>query len=81
MFKPLNDRVLIEPIEVQEQTSFGLVLAEAAKERPATGIVVVGSKTIKKGVKVAFSKYGYDEIELDKKTYYVVSETNILGIF
>lgn len=80
MFKPLNDRVLIEPDEVENTTSFGLIL-DKSKEKPSTGIVVVGNKEIKKGARVLFSKYGYDEAEIKGKLYYVVSVANILGIF
>lgn len=80
MFKPINDRILIEPDPTREETSFGLVLPEA-KDKPVTGLVVVGSKKIPKGKKVLFSKYGFDELVHGKKTYYVVSEANVLGLF
>lgn len=80
MFKPLNDRLLIQPDETTNETEFGILLA-SAKERPVTGVVVVGTKLAKKGDKVLFSKFGYDEIEIEKTQYYVVPEASLLGIF
>jgi len=81
MFKPLNDRVLIKPDEVKDTTESGIVLLDNQKEKPVKGVVVVGGKLVKKGDKVLFSKFGYDEVELDKKIHYVVSESTLLGIF
>lgn len=79
--KPLNNRILVEPTETVTKTEYGLVLAEGVSEKPTTGIVVIGNHTVKKGDKVLFSKFGYDEVIVDKKTLYVISEQNILGVF
>ena len=88
-----RDRVVIEPTMPESVTSFGLIIPEtASKEKPETGIVVaVGpGKTsdngslvaigVSVGDKVMFNKYGYDEVKVNGKEYYIVSEQNILAI-
>lgn len=81
MFRPLNGRVLIKPDEDMTEATYGIVLPDSAKEKPATGVVVVGGEQVSEGDRVVFSKFGYDEVEVDKVTYYAVSETLVLGIF
>lgn len=56
----------------------GLILNE---EKPTTGVVVLGNKVVKKGKRVLFSKFGYDEVVVDNETFYIVSEPNILAIY
>lgn len=80
MFKPLNERVLVLPEEIPQTTEFGFVLS-SKDEKPVVGTVVVGNKLVKKGQHILFSKFGYDEVTIDKTTYFVVSDFNILGIF
>jgi len=73
----------------------GIIIPDSAKkEKPEQGIVIAvgagkwdedGEKRIpmevKDGDRVIFSKYGYDEVKLDNKEYFIVSESSILGIF
>ena len=94
IIKPLSDRVLIEPISVEEKTKFGIILPEAAeKERPEQGkVIAVGSgkvvpelgKRISMSVKVGdivlFTKYGPNEIKVDGKEYLIAREEDILAI-
>ncbi len=81
-FKTLNNRVLVQPDEVNEKTSTsGIIIASKEEEHPVTGIVVVGNEDVKEGDKILFSKFGYDEVEIEGKKHYVVSDFNILGIF
>lgn len=73
----------------------GIIIPDSAKpqERPEQGIVIaVGpgkwnedgdgrvAMSIKEGDRIVFPRYGYDEITLEKKDYYIVSESSILGI-
>lgn len=79
MFRPLNNRILAEPEEKKEkQTASGFILLD--EEKPLTGIVIVGNKDVKKGDKIIFSKFGYDEVKIDGKAYYIISDFNVLGI-
>jgi chaperonin GroES len=72
----------------------GIIIPDTAKkEKPEQGVVIAvglgkwdedGEKRIPMEVKVSdrviFSKYGYDEIKIDNKEYFIVSENSILGI-
>ncbi len=94
-FRPAGDRVLIRPQDVvDEKSPAGIIIPDTArKEKPERGTIVAvgeGKRTDKGDVlpvryqvgdNVMFSKYGYDEIEIDDTEYYVVSESNILGVF
>ncbi|MBI3638453.1 co-chaperone GroES [Candidatus Wolfebacteria bacterium] len=92
-FKPLSNRLFIEPIEEDKTTKSGIVLPETAdKEKPIRGkIVAIGpgklsdkSERIPMSVKVGdivlFKKYGPDEIEIENKKYLVGDEDDILAI-
>lgn len=73
----------------------GIIIPDTAKkEKPEQGIVIAvgagkwnedGDKRlaleVKVGDKVIFSKYGYDELKIDNKEYFIVAESSILGIF
>jgi len=92
--KPLADRVLVEPSDVEKsKTSGGIIIPDTAKEKPQEGMVVaVGpGKTdengkpikmyVKVGNKVLYSKYGGTEIKFEDKEYLIMSESDILAIF
>lgn len=79
MLKPLNNRIVIKPVKDTE-TASGFILVEG-KEKPVKGIVVVGNDLVKEGDKILFSRFGYDETEVDGETYYVVSSMSVLAIF
>ncbi|MBM7624053.1 co-chaperone GroES [Sporohalobacter salinus] len=91
--KPLGDRVVIQDIEVEEETTeSGIVLPDSAQEEPQEGeVVAVGegkkldsgerlSMDVSKGDKVIYGKYAGTEIEYDGEEYLVVSEKDILAI-
>lgn len=84
--KPLDDRVLVEPLASEEKTSSRIIIPDTAKEKPRTGLVVaVGTdedlqEKIKVGNKVLFAKYGGDEIEMDGKDYRILQRSDILAI-
>ncbi len=92
--KPLNDRVVIEPLKEEKgKTKSGLYLPETAnKERPEQGkVIAVGpgklsekgehiKMGVKKGDTVLFTKYGPNEIKVDGKEYLIAREEDILAI-
>lgn len=91
MIKPLGDRVLVEPIEQEETTSFGIVLPDSAKEKPQEGkVIAVGNGAVKDGARVAlevkegdkvlFSKYAGTEIKYEGKEYLIMKESDIHAI-
>jgi chaperonin GroES len=93
--KPLGDRVLVEALGPDEKKSkSGIIIPDTVnKERGEQGKVIAvgaGRKTddgkiiplsVKKGDTIIFSKYGPDEIKLDGKEYFIISESNILAIY
>jgi len=85
--KPFEDRVLVEPEDMQEtRTKSGLIIPDTAKEKPRTGRVVeVGTdeelaEHIKPGDKIVFAKFTGDEIEFDDVKYLIVSKGDILAV-
>ncbi|CUS76603.1 chaperonin GroES [Candidatus Kryptobacter tengchongensis] len=85
--KPLDDRVLVEPLEeVESRTSSGIIIPDTAKEKPRIGIVIaVGTdedlqSKIKEGDKILFAKYGGEEIEMNGKEYRIISRSDILAV-
>jgi len=91
--KPLNDKVIVKPIEKKEQTKFGIVLPETAeKEKPEKGeVIAVGPgkllengqrsiMSVKVGELVLFKKYSPDEIKIDQDEYLVIDESDIIGV-
>lgn len=78
---PLNHRILVKPDELNDKTKSGIILVKETKEKPTTGTVVIENHMVKKGEKVLFSKFGYDEVVVEGQLLYVISEQNILGVF
>jgi chaperonin GroES len=90
--KPLDDRVVVKPNEAEEKTAGGIVLPDAAKEKPLQGKVIAvgpgklldngkrGDMSVKKGDTVVFGKYGGSDIEIDGTEYKILRESEILGI-
>lgn len=90
--KPLDDRVVVKPQDAEEKTAGGIVLPNAAQEKPMMGkIVEVGTgkllddgsrvkMSVKKGQVVVYGKYGGSDIEIDGTEYKILRESEILGI-
>lgn len=91
-FKPLHDRVAVEPIEREEKTAGGIIIPDTAKEKPMEGKVVAvgnGSKNdkgevvpleVKVGDRVLYGKWGGTEVEIDGKKLMILKESDIMGI-
>ncbi len=89
--KPLDDRVVIEPLEAETTTSGGIVLPDSAKEKPQRGkVVAVGPGrlldsgerckcSVVVGDEVLFSKYGGTEIEVEGQEVKILRESDILA--
>ena len=90
--QPLEDRVLIRPVEADKKTASGIFLPESAKEKPMQGKVVAcgpgkrldNGERIKPGVKkgdtVVFGKYSGSEVEIKNTTHLIVRESELLGV-
>jgi chaperonin GroES len=85
--KPLEDRVLVEPMEAEERTASGIIIPDSAKEKPQKGtIVAVGSGTkdiemqVKVGDEVLYGKYAGTELSNDGKDYLIMRQSDILAV-
>ena len=85
-FKPLADRVLIEPAEADKATASGIIIPDSAKEKSQSGVVVAvgpGKKDeptmVKVGETVLYGKFSGSELSIDGKDYMIMREADILG--
>lgn len=90
--RPLDDRVVIKPLEAQEKTAGGIFLPDTAREKPQIGKVVwVGpgkvnddgkrnAMSVKKNDEVIYGKYMGNEVEIEGEKYVIVRESDLLGI-
>jgi chaperonin GroES len=89
--RPLDDRVVVEPIEAEEKTAGGIVLPDSAKERPQRGTVVAvgpgklldngqrGELSVAVGDEVIYGKYGGTDIEINGDEVKILRESDILA--
>jgi len=89
--KPLGDHVLVEPVEEIEIKPGGIIIPDAAKEKPTEGIVrAVGPgkrdedgkripMEVKEGDRVLITKYGGTEIKLEDKEYKILNSGDLLA--
>ena len=91
-FKPLHDRVVVRRVEEDEKTAGGIIIPDAAKEKPSEGeIVSVGSGArdergelvaldVKAGDRVLFGKWSGTEVKVDGEELLIMKESDIMGI-
>ena len=87
MIRPLADRVVIEPKEVETRTAAGIYIPDTAKEKPQQGTVLaVGSgkkdepMEVKVGDVVLYGKYAGTEVTVEDKKLLIVRQSDILAI-
>lgn len=90
--RPLEDRVLVKPLEKESKTESGLYLPESSKERPVQGkVVAVGpgkrldngkraEMSIKVGDTVVYGKYAGSEVEIKGTEHLILRESELLGV-
>jgi|SRR5437868_14041384 chaperonin GroES len=90
--RPLNDRVIIKRIEEGEQIRGGIIIPDAAREKPQEGEVIAVGKgkrldsgeyiglDVQAGDVVLFGKYAGTEVKLDGQEYLIMREDDILGV-
>ena len=82
--QPLDERVLVKPIEQDEKVG-SIIIPDTAKEKPMTGeVIAVGTdeelkKLIKKGDKVLFAKYAGEEIMINGEKHLIIPRDQILA--
>ena len=92
VLKPLEDRIVVQPLEAEQVTASGLVIPDTAKEKPQEGkVLAVGpgrfdesGKRIPVDVQVddvvLYSKYGGTEVKYSGQEYLVLSARDVLAI-
>ena len=90
--KPLQDRVIVKQSEAEEKTASGIVLPDAAKEKPTKGKVIAAGpgklddkgKPMEIGLRVGdtvyYGKYSGTEVEVDGQKYVILREQDVLGV-
>jgi len=91
-FRPMDDRVLIEPSEADETTSGGIILPQTAREKPQRGTIIAvgpgklldsgkrGEMGVRVGDEVYYGKYAGTEIDFGADKYVVIRETDVLAV-
>ncbi len=89
--RPLDDRVVVEPVEAEQMTAGGIVLPDTAKEKPQRGTVLAigpgklldngkrGDIAVGVGDEVIYGKYSGSEIEVDGREVKILRESDILA--
>ena len=81
--QPLQDRVLVEPIEGQSVTKGGIIIPDSAKEKPKKGkVIAAGIKCVelKEGDTILYGKFAGNEIEVEKQHLLVMREADVIAI-
>jgi len=89
--KPLDDRIVVQPLEAEEKTAGGLYLPDTAKEKPQRGTVIAvgpgklldtgkrGEMSVAVGDEVIYGKYSGSDIEVDGQEIKILRETDVLA--
>ena len=91
--KPLEDRIVVKPLDAEQTTASGLVIPDTAKEKPQEGeVIAVGPgrfnedgderipMDISVGDKVIYSKYGGTEVKYAGNEYLILSARDVLAV-
>ena len=90
--KPLEDRILVQPLESEQTTASGLVIPDTAKEKPQEGKVIAagpgrvddkGNRVpmdVAEGDVIIFSKYGSTEVRYNGQDYLLLNSRDILAV-
>ncbi len=90
--RPLEDHIVIKPLEAEDKTSGGIILPDTAKEKSTKGEVMAVGKgkilpngkrvdpQVKAGDRVIYGKYSGTEVKIDGTEYKIVTENEILAV-
>ncbi len=90
--KPLQDRIVVKRIEEEEKTKGGIIIPDAAKEKPQEGrVIAIGDGkilengqrsplSVKVGDKILFGKYSGTEIKIDGDEHLILREDDVLAV-
>ena len=89
--RPLDDRIVVQPLEAEAMTAGGILLPDTAKEKPQRGTVVAvgpgklledgsrGEMAVAVGDEVIYGKYSGSDIEIDGREIKILRESDVLA--
>src|SRR5437870_9619982 len=89
--RPLDDRVVVEPLEADEKTAGGILLPDTAKQKPQRGrVLAVGpGKTLENGERarlcvaigdeVIYGRYAGNDVQMDRRDIKILRESDVLA--
>jgi len=90
--RPLDDRVVVNPLDAQDKTTGGIYLPDTAKEKPQIGKVMAAGPgklqddgkrspmSVEVGDEVIYGKYTGNEVEVEGKKVVILRESDLFGI-
>ena len=87
--RPLDDRVVVEPLEAEDKTTGGILLPDTAKQKPQRGrVLAVGPGKLRdngersqvavaKGDEVIYGRYAGNDIEIERREIKILRESDI----
>ena len=91
-FRPLHDRVVVEPLSAEQKTAGGIIIPDTAQEKPSEGkVIAVGpglrgedgklhKPDVKKNDRVLYGKWSGTEVKVDGKDLLIMKESDIMGV-
>ena len=91
--RPLDDRIVVQPVEAETKSTGGILLPDSAKEKPQRAVVVaVGegarndagdrlAPSLHVGDEIIYGKYAGNEIKWNGEEYKILRESEVLAIF
>jgi chaperonin GroES len=92
LIRPLHDRLLVKRLEEEQTTPGGILIPDAAKEKPIKGEVLgvgngkpldngtIRALAVKIGDKVLFGKYSGNEVKIDGTEYLILREDDVIAV-
>ncbi|HBI43718.1 MAG TPA: co-chaperone GroES [Planctomycetales bacterium] len=89
--RPLDDRVVVEPLDAEEKTAGGILLPDAAQQKPQRGkVLAVGpgklsdkgerhAVAVAKGDEVIYGRYSGNDVKVDGRDVKIMRESDILA--
>ena len=90
--KPLSDRVLVKPLDKEQEKKGGIIIPDTAKEKPQEGEIIAAGPgkrdengkvipmDVKVGDKILYGKYSGSELKIEDEDYLIMHQEDILGI-